>query len=234
MKMVSITFMLILLVLPAGLYGQEDAGKILDAVIVKYKRVNDYQADVHIVADIPFIKILPMNARIYFRQPGKMRLVSKGIAILPRQGFDQMYQAITDRSSYTLVSQGNEMLEKINASVVSILPLSDTMDIITGKFWIDTNRDVILRSQITTRTNGTVIAGYSYGTMVSYGLPDRMTFTVDVRKFKVPKAIAADLNNYNKDRQKKESDGKKGRINISLSKYIINKGVPESVFNQEK
>jgi len=211
----------------------QQAQEVLDGVIKNYEKVKDYQADVHIVADISFIRILPMNARIYFKQPDKMRIVSKGIAILPRQGFDLMYRSITDKNSFTVVPQGNELLEGVQVQVISLLPLSDTMEVIIAKFWIDPQRHVIMKSQITTRTNGTIAAAYSYGSFATYGLPDQMTFWVDVKKFKIPKAVAADLNNNEKKEQPKGKDPNKGKIAITLSNYIINKGVPDKIF-QEK
>lgn len=202
----------------------QNAEAILDGVIKNYQQVKDYKADLQIVSDIPFIKILPMKATIYFQQPDQIKIVSKGIAILPRQGFDQMYKAITDRKSYTIVPQGNENINDKHASIISILPLSDTMEVILGKFWIDTTRHVILKSQITTKTNGTIIASYDYGAYSNFGLPDKMEFLIDVKKFKIPKAVAADLNNYNKE-QENGKPVRKGRIEIRLSNYVINKGV---------
>lgn len=216
-----------------AVFAQQDAEKILNGVIKSYQRVSDYQVDLKINAKIPFINILPMNARMYFKQPGHIKLESKGIAILPRQGFDEMYKAITDRKSYTVVSQGMESMNGSPASIISILPLSDTMEVIHGKFWIDPEKNVIVKSQMTTRTNGTVIATYLYGTYAEYGLPDQMSFLVDVRKFKIPKTVSVDLNNYNKQ-QEKSKEEKKGRIDISLSNYIINKGVPDVIFKNLK
>jgi len=211
----------------------QDAEKILDDVIKNYAKVTDYQADIHIVTDIPFIRVLPMNAKIYFKQPDKVRLVSKGIAILPRQGFDQMYKTVGDRKNYTVVPQGSDTISGVDASVISILPLSDTMEVILGKFWIDTTRKVILKSQMTTRTNGTIIASYSYGKFAEYGLPEKMTFLVDVKKFKIPKAVAVDLNNYNKKDEQAGKEGRKGKIEISLKNYIINKGIPNKIFSDK-
>ncbi len=212
--------------------AQQDAEAVLNAVVKNYNKVHDYQADVKITADIPFIRILPMQAKIYFRQPGNMRLISRGIAILPRQGFDEMYKSITDRKSFTVVPQGTEILEGVHVSIISILPLSDTMEVILGKFWIDPVRKVILKSQMTTRTNGTVTAAYRYGDYAEYGLPDRMTFLVDVKKFKIPKTVAVDINTVTKENTTKNKEGKKGKIEIELFRYIINKGVPDDVFKE--
>ena len=69
--------------------GQE-ANIFLSKLVAKLESVDDYSADVLIKADIPLIKILPSKAKIYFKKPDKFKVVSKGIAILPRQGFTDM------------------------------------------------------------------------------------------------------------------------------------------------
>lgn len=222
-NILSFVFMYLIFFTATVCNAQPSADNLLDQVIGNYQKVKKYTADIQIITDIAFIKILPMKASINFEQPNKMKLVSKGIAILPRQGFDEMYKAITDRKSYTIVSQGNELVENINTAVISMLPLSDTMEVVLGKFWIDTEKNVILKSQMTTRTNGTVLATYVYGLQASYGLPDKITFIIDVKKFKIPKTVAVDINNYKKEEASKNKDNKKGKITILLSKYVINK-----------
>ncbi len=210
------------LILTVHFAAGQTAEEILSGVTAAYSRVRNYSAQATITADIPFIRILPMHARLYFQQPDQMRIVSKGIAILPRQGFDQVFRAISDRKNYTAVLQGTDSVNGIPVQVVSLLPLSDTMEVILARCWIDHRRHLILRSQITTRTNGTIDASYHYGDAARYSLPDRIVFTVDVKKFKVPKAVAVDLNNNAED-SRKGKDPKKGTIEVRLTGYEINK-----------
>ncbi|HLC82783.1 MAG TPA: hypothetical protein VJI69_03065, partial [Bacteroidia bacterium] len=96
---------------------------------------------------------------------------------------------------------------------------------------IDTKQNIILKSQLTTKSNGTILTEYTYGAQLAYGLPDKMIFTVDVKKFKIPKSVAADMNNKPKE-EDKSKDKKKGQIAITLSNYQINKGISDSVFKK--
>jgi outer membrane lipoprotein-sorting protein len=123
------------------------------------------------------------------------------------------------------------MLGAIKTTVVNIIPLSDTSDLILGKIWVDPGKNIVLKSQLTTKSNGTILTEFTYGTQVAYGLPDLMVFSVDVKKFKVPKGVAADLNNKPTD-DPKQKDNKKGKIYIKLSNYQINKGIQDSVFKK--
>ena len=65
----------------------EDANVLLDKVVAKINTVKDYSVDALIRTNIPFIKIVPVKAKIYFKQKDKLKIVSKGIVILPKQGF---------------------------------------------------------------------------------------------------------------------------------------------------
>lgn len=230
MKKNTVLLFVFLFFLSPPVFAQQNAEVLLNEVITNYQKVSDYQAEIIIETDIPFINILPMKAKLYFQQPDRMRIISKGITILPRQGFDEMYKALIDRKSYTMIQMQNDTVEGIKTHVISILPLTDTMEIILGKFWIDPVRKTILKSQITTRTNGTVIASYFYGNYSGYGLPDRISFTVEVKKFKIPKAVAVDITSKSKASSAKTKDLKKGKIDIRFSEYKINKGLSSSVF----
>jgi hypothetical protein len=59
-------------------------------------------------------------------------------------------------------------------------------------------------------------------------LPDQIKFIVDVKKFKIPKALAADINTSTSKKVEKKS----GEIVVVLSNYEINKGISDSIFNK--
>ena len=107
--------------------------------------------------------------------------------------------------------------------------MNDTSDLILAKLWVDTDRDIILKSQITTRSSGTVTIEYSYKTQNEFGLPDSMVFIVDVKKFKIPKGVATDINRSSSVDELKKT-AKTGRIFINLTNYKINKGISDDVF----
>lgn len=207
--------------------AQSNANVLLHTVYAKLQKAKDYSVDVNIKVDMPFIRILPINAKIYFKQKDKFKVESKSIAIVPRQGFDQASKMLADTNSFTAVIQGDEMIGTKKTSVVNIIPLSDTSDLVLGKLWIDLTQNVILKSQLTTKSSGTILTEYTYGSQVSYGLPDKMIFSIDVKKFKIPKGVVAESGN---SIDAKKKDEKKGQIIIVLTNYQVNKGVLDSVF----
>lgn len=213
--------------------AQQPAKQLLNNVYQKMMTAKDYTVNANIKVDLPFIKMLPIDAKIYFKQKDKFKVESKSIAIVPRQGFDQITKMLNDTTSFDALISGKEIIEQQEAAIVNVIPLS-TSDLILGKLWIDVKRNVVLKSQLTTKSNGTILTEYIYGANIAYGLPDKMIFTVDVKKFKIPKGVAADINNAQKNAspEEKAKENKKGKIIITLSNYQINKGILDSVFKK--
>lgn len=208
--------------------GQNNsANTILKSVYQKMQKADDYKAKANIKVDLPFLKMLPINANVYFKKKDKFKVDSKSIAILPRQNFDQLTKMLEDPTSFTAMIQARETYKEIPVTIVSIIPLADTSDLILGRLWINENSSLVYKAQMTTKTNGTILTEYFYGTQSAYGLPDKIIFTVDIKKFKIPKSVAADINNT---KPKEESKEKQGKITVVMSEYVINKGVDDAVF----
>jgi hypothetical protein len=212
-----------------GLVAQTP-NKQLNLVYAKLNKANNYKVDVTIKVDLPFIKMAPISARVYYKQKDKFKVESKSIAVIPKQGFVQLTRLINDTNSFTAVYQMYDVINGVRVRVINVIPLSDTGDVVLGKLWVDEVEHLILKSQITTKLNGTMMTSYDYNSQKAFGLPDKMTFEVDVKKFKIPKAVAADINTTKTSDTSKGS--KKGIIVITLSNYSVNKGVDDAVFKK--
>ena len=206
---------------------------MLNAVYKKMAVVKDYSVNANVKVDLPFVRMLPIDAKIFFKQKDKFKVESKSIAIVPKQGFDQIAKMLNDTTSFEALISGQEMIGTANTTIVNVIPSGDTTDLILGKLWIDVKQSVVLKSQLTTKSNGTILTEYSYGAEINYGLPSKMIFSVDVKKFKIPKSVAADINQTKKEAtasDKEKENKKKGKIIITLSNYQINKGIADTVF----
>ena len=213
------------------LQAQDNTSMLLRKVYNKLQMAKDYSVVAKIRVDIPFIRLVPVDVEIYYKQPDKFKVKSKSITIVPRQGFDQASKMLADTSLFTVMYQGNERIGMTQTSIVNIIPLSDTSDLILGKLWIDPKTCIILKSQLTTKSSGTILTEYTYGKMIAYGLPDKMVFSVDIKKFRLPKEVITDMKESERkeDRLKKDD---KGKIIIALRDYQVNKGIPDSVFDK--
>lgn len=207
----------------------QDGTAILNQMMNKWNLVKDYSVQVNIKSEIPLIKSFPVKATIYFKQKDQFRMVSKGIAILPKQNFNELPKFLQNKGSYTALITGNESIQSQNTTVITVLPSDDSGDLVLLKLWIDPKTDLLYKSQTTTRSNGTISALYEYGSQRTFGLPDKMIFTVEVKKFKIPKGLATDINRTSTNNQ---PTPKNGKITILFSDYSINKGIKDEVFKK--
>ncbi len=207
----------------------QDGTAILNQMMNKWNLVKDFSVQVNIKSEIPLIKSFPVKATIYFKQKDQFRMVSKGIAILPKQNFNELPKFLQNKGSYTALITGNESIQSQNTTVITVLPSDDSGDLVLLKLWIDPKTDLLYKSQTTTRSNGTISALYEYGSQRTFGLPDKMIFTVEVKKFKIPKGLATDINRTSTTNQ---PTPKNGKITILFSDYSINKGIKDEVFKK--
>ena len=229
MKKGYILFVFIWMCFGANSQSAPEALKLIKEVTQKFNKVRDYQVDALIDARISFLKILPQKAKVFYKAPNKFNVESKGIAILPKQNFDQLFTLLNKESNFMAFVSGEENLNGIPTTIVNVVPLGDTSDLVLAKLWVDSSQSLIVKSQLTTKTNGTVLIEYIYGTWNALALPDKTIFTVDVKRFKIPKAISADINSK-ATQEDKNKPQKPGRIIISFSNYKINKGISDHVF----
>lgn len=230
MKSIIVILLSFWFTLNAEAQSSPEAMQLIRSVNKRFDKVKDYTADAVIDTRISFLKILPQRAKVYYKQPNRFRLKSKGIAILPKQNLDALFSLTSNEKSYMAFSTGKEMIRGSSVISVNIVPLADTGDLVMAKVWIDAARELILRSQLTTRSNGTIVADYEHGSMADYALPDRITFTIEVKKFKIPRAVSADINSTSSPKSTNTSNSGKGNILINFSNYVLNKGIPDSIF----
>lgn len=204
----------------------QDPRLLLNKVLVKLSQAKNYKADINISVDLPYIKMMPINTKLYFKQKDKFKIDTKSIAILPKQGFLQLNMLLTDTANYTAIQQNQQVVNGVKTSLINLLPNNDTGDIVLAKLWVDPQNQVIIKSQLTTKSSGTIITEYTYGLQLAYGLPDVIKFIVDVKKFKIPKVLAGDLNTTKSKKVEKSS----GEIVVIVKNYEVNKGIPDSTF----
>lgn len=203
---------------------------LLNQVQVKLNKATNYKADINIKVDLPYITMMPIDTKLYFKQKDKFKIDTKSIAILPKQGFLQLNMLVNDTLNYTAMFQSNETINKVKTTLINLIPNNDTSDVILAKLWVDTKNQVIIKSQVTTKSSGTIKTEYTYGSQIEFGLPDVIKFIVDIKKFKIPKALAADINTSKSKKEEKKS----GEIIVVLKNYEINMGIADSVFNKVK
>jgi outer membrane lipoprotein-sorting protein len=204
--------------------------EIIAKVSNNFARVKDYSADIAMIFSIPGVNIEPISGKVFYKSPDKFRVKTKGIVFLPKQNPYYALALLKDTNAYTAVMSGVEKTGNINCSVINVIPNSDN-DLILGKFWIDLAKGLVVKSQLTTKSNGTITIENTYGAMSVYALPDKILFSIDVAKFKVPKAVAVDLNSKVTPKSEGAPKGT-GTISLQFSKYLLNQKLKDEVFTE--
>lgn len=204
-------------------FSQESAEQLVRGVYAKMRVVKSYEADMRVDADIPMLRMRQVEGKLLFKQPDKLQVKSKSLAVLPKQGFADFGKFISDSSAFTAVFSGDEKLGGVLTRMVQVLPANSKSDLILAKLWIDPLRKLVMRSELTYRSSGTVLVDYTYGSQQKYALPDQLRFTMDVRNMKIPKAMTADLHNKrDKDEERGKDPNRPAVIVVKLTNYQVN------------
>ncbi|MFA7227752.1 MAG: hypothetical protein WC061_01855 [Melioribacteraceae bacterium] len=234
------SFFLILLLIAAEVSAQsKDAQKLLEAVRQKFNKVNDYKADVSVKLDMSMIKVPDMNAKVYFKQPDKMKVESDGFAMLPKQGL-KFSPADLLSQDFTALYVKSETIGNRKIDVVKAIPNSDSSDVILSTLWIDTEGLVIRKVETTTKKSGTSQIELSYESY-EFGLPSSIKISFNFGDLKLPSVPAAQINETGEPKEKgrtrrgvRDGSSLKGYVIMNYRNFQINKGIPDSFFAEKE
>ncbi len=208
-----------------------DANKLFDSLRRKILVVKDYTAEVKMKINVRYMRIPQLAGTLYFKSPDKMRLERHGgLSILPKKNINLSLRTLIPTGNVTVIDAGNAVIGTKNTRIIKVIPEDDKSDIILAKIWIDEKSMVALRTETTSRTGGTMTMDLEYGNYTNYGLPDKVLLTLDVKDFKVPKGVTMDYIETGDEKQENDGKQKKGTIQITYLKYMVNTGINDNVF----
>ncbi len=209
----------------------KDPDLILKNVKQEFNTVKDYVADIKIKVDVKVLKVPETRAKIYFKQPDKIQIESEGFAMIPRKGLDFSPSSLL-KDKFSAFYQKEDFVDGIKTAVVKVIPLEDNSNIILSTLWIDQAKNVIRKIESTTKTNGTFTIILSYNSSNKFPLPDSMTFQFDMSRVDL---VPNEFNDrIEKKNNKKTLAGLVGKVYITYSNYIVNKGISDSIFKEKK
>lgn len=226
--MKQILFLTSYLLLLTSYSSAQTAAELVKKVKAKMDRVNDYIANGKMKTDVVFIKAPVANIKSYYKKPNRFKIKRDGgISLLPKGGVSVNVSSLLLTDDYTAIDAGQTTLNKIPVRIIKLLPLNDNSDVVLTTMYIDEASLLIRKSSTTTKDNGTFDMEMQFGKYAEWGLPDKVIFTFNTKDYKLPKGITLEYDDGSKKQELPKN--KKGKVEISYSSYIINKGVSDEM-----
>jgi outer membrane lipoprotein-sorting protein len=217
-----------------SLFSQaQDVDALVQKVKDKINLVNDYEANGKMKTNVVFLKVPVASVKLYFKKPNRLKIKNeKGISFIPKGAVNMNLSNVLSSGKYSVLDAGNDKVGNTAVKVVKLLPEDDNADVVLSTLYIDAVNQVILKTKTTTRDNGTYELEMSYGKYIAYGLPDKIVFSFNTKDYKMPKGVTFDFDDGVKKKTPEEKvKNQKGKMEISINGYSINKGIADSVFN---
>ena len=242
-------FLVAALIISQAIANQEEddyAKAIIEKTESQYRSIKDYQVKMTISMKIPAFRMPKKKYTVFFKQPDKLEIKSRGFGLLPRTGmftspsenFDNLTDVAVDKNSLNLkenrvILRGNLIVDSLAIKMpndYAKVTFKPTVDVT-----IDTSHWVI--TEVVTKIDTIKIMQINN----EYGFVDgdhflRVRSTVEyfVKDARISKWLKKDIGCFSGNQQKTDiqDDMVKGKITVLYNKYKVNKGIDESVFKK--
>ena len=211
----------------------KDPIKIINEVKTRFDKIQDYEVDVNIKLDFSMVKIPDTNAKLYFKQPDKVKVDSKGFAMLPKQSLSFSPSQFL-QGDYTAIYVKTETANSHKLDVIKIIPNSDSTDVILSTLWIDQTQKVIHKIETTGKKSGTLHVELTYENKTS-ALPSSVIFSFNLGNMPIHDEMVSDKEDQKQTRNRsRQNMSMSGKVYMTYTNYKINKGIPDSFFEEKK
>ncbi len=208
----------------------QTAEELMKKIKEKLDKVNDYEASGQMKMNVPFIKAPVSSIKLYYKKPDKLKINNEsGISLIPKGAMNiNIGTMIANMAACDIIDAGKD--DKTGLRIIKLLPKDENANIVLSALYIDEKQVLVKKAKTTTKENGTHELEMTYGKYTAYGLADKVIFTFNTKEYKLPKGVAFDYDDGKKQTKPQNGGDAKGTVEISYSEYIINKGVPDKMF----
>jgi len=207
---------------------------ILEKVKLEFEKVEDYQVNVKIKVDVDFLKMPDREATIFYKKPDKFHIDSENFAMLPKSGLNFSPLGFLNYK-YTAFYERTDTINGTLTSVVKVIPLEGSADVILSTFWVDTTRNLILKVESSRKPQGTFIIDLKYlKTSEGFWLPSSLVFSFTVDRSLIPKRFNETGDSKSTEKKKDSDEPETGKVYLNYSNYRVNKGLPDELFEKEE
>ncbi len=216
---------------PNNAYGQKiNPDSLILKVKQKLELIKDYKADIEIHLDVDFIKMPDKHAKMFFKQPYKVRFISDEFIMLPKRGIGVSTRNVL-KDDYLALFSGEERINGKVHAIVKIIPEGNKSDLVLSTLWINTENALVSKVENTTRNNGSYLIYLGYSDP-GVELPTEIKISFRVKNLKIPLKFIGKNSTVDKDKLKMDGN-KEGSVSIKLRYFDINKGIEDSFFEEE-
>lgn len=206
-----------------------DARQLVEQLRTQFEQVTDYQADIRITVDVSFINIPDREATVYFKQPDKMHVDSKGFTLLPKKGMNAGGMDMIRHQDYTALYIGESPVEGHPAHHLKVLPNSEAGDVVLAELWLAQNDNRLLKMKSFTQSAGMYNMRFFYADH-PFQLPAKMVIQFDIKDRKMPGMMTGDFEKIGE--QLKTGQKTTGRVIVEYDNYQVNQGLDDTMFSQ--
>lgn len=219
-------------VLSVSISVAQDANGLLQKVKAKIDQVKDYEADGKMKTNVVFLKVPVADVKVFFKNPNKLKIKNdKGFSFVPKGAVSLNINNIINNGKYSVIDAGTDKTTGVLLKVLKLLPDDENGDIVLSVLYIDEANLVIKKAKTTTRENGSYELEMVYGKYMKYALPDKISFSFNIKDYKLPKGVTFDFDDGTSTKKSAEAvKNSKGKAEITFNTYTINKGISDAVF----
>lgn len=229
MKNKSIYILGVLLFLQLTLAAQNSP--VVEKVRQKLALVNDYVAEGVMKTDVSFIKASLGKVKVFYKKPNLIKVKKDGgISLLPKGGVSITMNSLLNTDQYIAIASGKQLYKGKTLEVYKLVPTDDRLEWVISTLWIDPVESLVYKTFTTTKENGSFEITMEYGDYAAFGLPSKIIFGFNTKDYKLPNGITLEFGDETPVSKEQAKKNKKGTIEITYSKYTINKGLSNASF----
>ena len=240
------TRLIILLFTPIFIFANDlylnDVNRVVDKTQKQFEKASDYQVTMKIELKVPGFRMPKKKYKVFFKQPNKLKIKSRGFGMLPKTGiftspkdnFDNLKNMrfiSTDNNNGQVYIKGEVIVDSLKLKMPNEYAKLGFRPTVTVK--IDTNNWVINNIITELDTLKLVEITNTYKKVDdNYVMPSASTVQYFIKDAKLSGWLKKDITSIvGQNPLEQKSDMVEGKISILYEDYIINHGIKDKVFD---
>ena len=240
------TRLIILLFTPIFVFANDlylnDVNRVIDKTQKQFEKASDYQVTMKIELKVPGFRMPKKKYKVFFKQPNKLKIKSRGFGMLPKTGiftspndnFDNLKNMrfiSTDNNNGQVYIKGEVIVDSLKLKMPNEYAKLGFRPTVTVK--IDTNNWVINNIITELDTLKLVEITNAYEKVDNnYVMPSASTVQYFIKDAKLSGWLKKDITSIvGQNPLEQSSDMVEGKISIVYEDYIINRGIKDKVFD---